>query len=227
MSKPQPDPGALRRTARVRQGGQRATATQVSLVPPRALLVDYGGVISRPQPAEAVAEMAAIAGLEVPLFIERYWQHRVPYDLGQDSREYWSAVLGAEPARDGSLERLIRLDVASWCSLNAGTLEVLNAAHRDGIALSLLSNAPHELADALDDHRALALFDHLLFSARLGAVKPDAAAFEGALEAISCDPGQVLFIDDRPANVEGAIACGLQAIVFVSAEQLRAALLER
>lgn len=188
---------------------------------PRALLVDYGGVISREQPRQAIAEMASVAGLHVDAFVERYWAHRVAYDRGLDAPTYWSAVLSDGPPDERSLERLIRLDVASWGSLNAGTLEILTAAHRDGIALSLLSNAPHELADALDGHRALALFDHLLFSARIGAVKPDPAAFEAALQAMSLDPGEVVFIDDRQPNVEGAIACGLRGILFTSAEQLR------
>jgi putative hydrolase of the HAD superfamily len=196
----------------------------MSTVPPRALLVDYGCVISNPQPDEAVAAMAEIAGLDVPTFVERYWEHRLAYDRGIDARSYWSTVLGDGEPDQRTLGRLIRLDVASWCSLNARTLELLTAAHRSGSALSLLSNAPHELADALDDHRALALFDHLVFSARIGAVKPEPAAFEAALEAMSLEPEQVVFIDDRQPNVEGAIACGLRAILFTSAAQLREAL---
>jgi putative hydrolase of the HAD superfamily len=196
----------------------------VNGTPVRALLVDYGGVISLPQPAEAIAAMAALTGFPVPEFIRRYWEHRLSYDGGADARAYWSAVLGSELTDDRTLERLIKLDIASWSRLNPHTLEVLTSAHRDGIALSLLSNAPHELADALDDHRALALFDHLLFSARIGAVKPDPAAFAAALDAMSLEPAEVQFIDDRQDNVEGALACGLRGILFESAEQLTEAL---
>jgi putative hydrolase of the HAD superfamily len=196
----------------------------MSLAPPRALLVDYGCVISNQQPDEAVAAMAEVAGLALPVFIERYWAHRLDYDRGENARAYWSRVTGNGPPDDNKLQRLIRLDVASWSSLNARTLELLTAAHRAGSGLSLLSNAPHELADALDDHRALALFDHLVFSARIGAVKPEPAAFTAALDAMSLEPWQVVFIDDRQENVEGAIACGLRAILFTDATQLHEAL---
>ena len=195
----------------------------MNATPPHALLVDYGGVISNLQPDEAVAAMAQTAGLAHEEFVERYWEHRVAYDRGADARAYWSAVIGEDPDH-AMLRRLVRLDVASWSSLNARTLELLTAAHRAGSALSLLSNAPHELADALEDHRALALFDHLLFSARIGAVKPEPAAFEAALRAMSLEPEQVVFIDDRQRNVEGAIACGLRGILFSSADQLQQAL---
>ena len=193
----------------------------MSLARPRALLVDYGCVISNQQPDEALAAMAELAGLAVPVFVERYWAHRLSYDRGDNARTYWSRVISNGPPDDAALQRLIRLDVASWSSLNARTLELLTAAHRAGSGLSLLSNAPHELADALDDHRALAPFDHLVFSARIGAVKPEPAAFAAALQAMELEPAEVVFIDDRQENVEGAIACGLRAILFSSAQQLR------
>jgi putative hydrolase of the HAD superfamily len=193
-------------------------------VPSRALLVDYGGVIANAQPDAAVAAMADVAGLALPVFVERYWANRLDYDRGIDAGSYWSRVIGDGGPDERTLERLIRLDIASWSSLNARTLDILTAAHRAGSGLSLLSNAPHELADALDDHRALALFDHLLFSARIGVVKPEPAAFEAALEVMALDPAQLVFIDDRQENVEGAIACGIRGILFTNATQLHEAL---
>ena len=60
----------------------------MTLAPPRALLVDYGCVISNQQPDEAVAAMAEVAGLELPVFIEHYWAHRLSYDRGDDARTY-------------------------------------------------------------------------------------------------------------------------------------------
>jgi putative hydrolase of the HAD superfamily len=202
-------------------------AQSVSVSPTRALLVDYGGVISLPQPAEPVAEMAALAGLDVPRFVERYWEHRPAYDRGIDARPYWTAVLGTDAIDARILDQLERLDMVSWSELNVDTLEILIRAHASGVGLSLLSNAPHALADALDDHPAMAIFDHLMFSARLGAVKPEPAAFAAALETMALEPDEIVFIDDRPDNVEGAIACGLGGIVFRTAEQLQTELCER
>jgi putative hydrolase of the HAD superfamily len=184
-------------------------------------------VISLPQPAEPVAEMAALAGLDVPRFVERYWKHRLAYDGGIDARTYWAAVLDTDAIDARILDQLGRLDMVSWSELNAGTLEILGRAHASGIELSLLSNAPHALADALDAHPALASFDHLMFSARLGAVKPEPAAFAAALKTMAREPHEVIFIDDRPDNVDGAIACGLRGIVFKTAEQLQTELCDQ
>jgi putative hydrolase of the HAD superfamily len=193
---------------------------------PLALLVDYGEVICEPQPHDTLAQMAALVRLDVPTFVERYWKHRPAYDRGLHVRAYWSAVAGREPINGGMLDELIRLDLDSWSELNDETLEILAEAHRCGASLSLLSNAPHELADLLTDHPALAIFDHLMFSSRLGLVKPDPAVFEAALKVLSREPEQVLFIDDREANVEGARAAGLRAVRFTSPAALRFDLLE-
>ncbi|MBV8988807.1 MAG: hypothetical protein JO372_09640, partial [Solirubrobacterales bacterium] len=106
---------------------------------PRILLVDYGEVVSRPQPPEAIEAMARLAGLEPERFRERYWEHRLRYDLGASAREYWSAVLGAEVGDARKLDELVRLDVAGWGHLNVDTLAVLRSAHRSGVTISLLS----------------------------------------------------------------------------------------
>jgi putative hydrolase of the HAD superfamily len=196
----------------------------VNRFPLPALLVDYGEVISEPQPAETIATLAALAHLEVDEFVRRYWKYRPMYDAGAEARAYWSQVVAPEPLGEELLERLIRLDMASWSHLNGETLELLADAHRRGHSLSLLSNAPHELAVALTGHPALAGFDHLIFSARIGAVKPEPAAFEAAVRQLSRRPQEILFIDDRPANVQGAIAAGLRAVRFTSAADLRAEL---
>jgi putative hydrolase of the HAD superfamily len=190
------------------------------------LLVDYGEVISRRQPQESVAAMARTAGLSLPVFIERYWEYRPDYDRGGSARTFWSAVRGSEVTEDRLLEELVRQDVMSWSHLNPETLDVLRQVKQQGASLSLLSNAPHELATAISDQPAFEIFDQLFFSARLGVAKPDPAAFSAALEKLSRPAGDVLFVDDRPENVEAAATAGFRALRFTSAVQLRSELLQ-
>lgn len=191
---------------------------------PDTLLVDYGEVISEPQPAELVAEMASLIGLDVPEFSERYWRLRPDYDRGEPAASYWSKMNGGDPVDAGTLEQLIRLDIDSWCVFNPSTLELLMDAQRAGRSLSVLSNAPHELGARLNNHPTLAFFEHLIFSAWIGAVKPEPEAFDAAIRKLGKEPGEILFVDDREANVKGAIDVGLQAVQFTSVEGLRAAL---
>lgn len=67
-----------------------------------------------------------------------------------------------------------------------------------------------------------ALFDgRALCSASLGCTKPDPAVYVLALERLGHPPGATLFVDDSPANVDGARRAGLRAEHVPSPAHLR------
>lgn len=168
--------------------------------------------------------MAELTDLDPDEFRRRYWYHRPAYDKGGTAEAFWSQVVAGDGIDRDRLDQLIRIDVESWCEFNRETLELLLEAGGLGSSLSLFSNAPHDLAVVLDRHPALESFDHRIFSSWIGEVKPDRAAFDAAVQRLSCRPEDILFIDDRPANVEGAIGAGLRAVQFTSPAELRAVL---
>ena len=57
-------------------------------------------------------------------------------------------------------------------------------------------------------------FDGTLISCNVHAVKPCKEIYRIFSEKYHLKPEECLFIDDAPANVAGAIACGWQGIVF-------------
>jgi len=61
-------------------------------------------------------------------------------------------------------------------------------------------------------------------SAQFGAAKPDPEVYLRCVAAAGAVPGETLFIDDSPKNVDGALAAGLAGLVFTDAAGLRAAL---
>ena len=58
-------------------------------------------------------------------------------------------------------------------------------------------------------------------------LKPDAAIFCLLCERNGLDPAECLFIDDSAANVAGARAFGMDAVVFTTPEALETDLAER
>jgi glucose-1-phosphatase len=72
----------------------------------------------------------------------------------------------------------------------------------------------------------LTIFDALVLSHEAGARKPRPAFFEYCQRLAGCAPQECLFIDDLPANVAGAVACGWHGIVYRSIEDLRRQLSE-
>jgi putative hydrolase of the HAD superfamily len=69
-------------------------------------------------------------------------------------------------------------------------------------------------------------FDALVLSHEVGARKPSAAFFEHCRRLAGCAPEECLFIDDLPANVAGAVACGWHGIVYTPEGALRRHLAE-
>ena len=117
----------------------------------RLLLVDYGEVISTPLPEDTITDLAALAGQPRAIFLDRYWQHRPAYDLGQPPAEYWSEVLARDLSRSPRVvDRLTDIDVHGWLRPNPLTLPtLLRRVRRTGIQLALLSNAPEPIAQAM------------------------------------------------------------------------------
>jgi putative hydrolase of the HAD superfamily len=54
-------------------------------------------------------------------------------------------------------------------------------------------------------------FEHVFVSSEMGCRKPDAAVYQAVIAAIGIPADQIVFMDDDPANVQGAAAVGLRA----------------
>ena len=67
----------------------------------------------------------------------------------------------------------------------------------------------------------LAHFQHHTWSCELGIGKPDPAIYTHTCERLGVAPGETLFLDDKPENIEAAASVGLNAILFQSIEQLK------
>jgi putative hydrolase of the HAD superfamily len=193
------------------------------------VMFDYGGVICTPQPDPDVAAMAAVAGVSTADFAGGYWPFRPAYDAADlTAGGYWQAVAGhlGRSFTGGQIAELVRLDIASWSHLQQGTLEVISDIRAAGHRLAVLSNAPAEMARAVERMPLARDFEHLLFSCDLRAVKPDPTCFGKALSRLGAAPHEVTFIDDRAENVAAAARLGLRAIQFTGVPQLRGALPE-
>lgn len=175
------------------------------------LLLDYGQVLCTPPPDDEWSELVAAAGADdAGRFHDLYWEHRPAYDRGDLSPErYWQVV-----APHGDLGRLRPLDVAIWLHPDTASVEAAARAAGRGWRLALLSNAPHEVADAIDELDWMQFVGPRLFSCRLGEVKPNPASYERALEQLGAEPADVAFVDDRPANVVAAARLGMRAEVY-------------
>jgi putative hydrolase of the HAD superfamily len=185
------------------------------------LLCDYGEVLCVAPPAADWRLLVAEAAWdsETADFGAAYWASRVAYDRGDlTAGAYWEQVLGRPLAPD-QLDRLIERDIAIWLHPNRASVAAAVAAKDRGFRLAILSNAPNEVAAAIDRAEWLDAFDRRFFSCRLRSVKPEPAAYTSVLAALGAEAHEVLFFDDRPVNVAGAEAVGIRAVLFEDPSQ--------
>lgn len=71
-------------------------------------------------------------------------------------------------------------------------------------------------------HDVEGIFDPIILSHEVGAMKPSSEIYEYALHKVGAAPGEVFFVDDRAENVAAAKTIGIHAVQFISAQQLRA-----
>ena len=98
---------------------------------------------------------------------------------------------------------------------------ILRALRGKGMPVFALSNFGVSTLALADRHfPALADFDRRFISGELGLVKPDPAIYARVEAETGVDPKGLLFIDDRPANIEAASARGWQTHLFEHPEGL-------
>lgn len=191
----------------------------------RAVVFDYGMVLSGPPAPAAIEQMLRITGLDAPRLNELYWADRHAYDEGKvTGLEFWRSL-----ARDGGLSlgehelaELNDWDARMWSTENRSMVEWQRLLKERGLKTAILSNIGDHVHEGLvREFNWLGRFDVLVWSYQLRIAKPDPAIYRYALEQLGVEAGEALFVDDKPINVEAARALGMKAVVFSTVERLR------
>jgi putative hydrolase of the HAD superfamily len=196
--------------------------------PPAALVLDFGGVISRTL-FETHAESERALGLPPGSLA---W--RGPFDPAGDPP--WQAMqAGRISERDYWMQRTAetgRLVGAVWTAIpqflrrvrgadpmsaiRPEAVAAIRAAKAAGLRLAILSNELDlfygpEFRVGLP---FLAAFDLIVDATHTGILKPDPRAYAAVTAGLGLPAAECLFVDDQPRNVAGARAAGMQALAF-------------
>jgi len=194
---------------------------------PKAVVLDWGGVLTLlPAPAD-LARLGAACGLSADSLQAAWLAPRQDYDRGElTAAGYWRRVGLADETR---LDDVLAADADCWARPNLSVADWLRRLKEAGFATGLLSNVPREQWMLLRDvyERWLAYCDCLTLSFEVGCAKPEETIYRHCIESLGLEPHEVLFVDDRPENVEAATVLGLEAILYEGIEQLRAELAAR
>ncbi len=197
----------------------------------KAVLFDYGMVLSGPPLPSAWEQMKAITGLDESSFHAGYWAYRHAYDRGTHSgKEYWRLVAAHSSVvvDDGQVAALIEADNDLWTQPNPPMIEWVQRLQAAGIRTGILSNLGDDMhAGVLSRFDWFDRFHHTTFSHTLKLAKPEIEIFEHAVRGLDTAPEAILFLDDREDNVVGAKIAGLQTLRYSTHEAFEREMLER
>lgn len=191
----------------------------------RAVLFDFGMVLSTSPVVSAHQCLLGICGLGSDVFDRHYWAHRHAYDEGKFTGEsYWQKVASDAGIMlsEQQIKDLIAADILMWSGINAPMLEWARSVGRAGFKTGILSNIGFELASAMEKNFPwVGEFKYTIWSCRLAMAKPDPKIFRCAQEKLGVAPQEILFIDDREENIRAAREVGFIGIVFKDVSQLK------
>jgi putative hydrolase of the HAD superfamily len=192
--------------------------------PIKAIILDYGDVISLPPDPAVMSSMAAMFGIPVERFRQFYGFFRHDYDRGAlEPAEYWNKIAESAGVHLDA-ERIAHLrksDVMMWSRLNEPVLRWVDELRGAGYKTAVLSNMHVDMVERVSNDGAWkARFDVLALSSSLGMAKPRAEIFEYCLKKLGVRPSEAMFIDDRDENIEAALRVGIAGLCAPSTEAL-------
>jgi putative hydrolase of the HAD superfamily len=196
------------------------------VVPPRALILDFGGPVLR-TPFELLRGTERRLGLPPLTFDWRgpfdpdadpLWQRLQARRIGEP--DYWAAraaefaTVTGTPGVLAMMRELFR--GPEEAIVRSEAVAAMRAARVLGCRVGVLTN---DLALFHDEEwvagiRILTEVDAVVDAARLGIRKPDPGAYRAALDVLAVPASAAVFVDDQPVNVDGARAVGIPAILF-------------
>lgn len=180
--------------------------------PIRAVILDWGGVMSNAGRAGQVGEnLAALLGL--PAEEGKRLVAGADHDLKRgltDENDFWSRIEEATGRTVAPEQRDIWIPAAQLAPHPDMVAEV-QALRAAGYLLGVLSNTHPAASDAVDSIGGYEGFDAVVASNRSAShsAKPDPAAYQEILDLLGVSARQALFVDDQDKSLRGAGEVGM------------------
>jgi putative hydrolase of the HAD superfamily len=204
-------------------------------MPPQFFYFDIGNVLLAFDHDRMIRQMAAVAAVGETAMREAILPSEDETDLqwaleaGQitenDYYEQLCKTLSVRPPR-----KELNFAASDIFEPMEPTLRLVERMQRVGLRLGLLSNTNSVHWRFFLDGRYPVLsrcFEQTVSSFEAQSMKPDSGIYRLAIEKAKVLPSDIFFVDDKEENVAGAIACGIDAVLFTGADDLEAALRER
>jgi putative hydrolase of the HAD superfamily len=192
-----------------------------------AMIFDLGNVLIEVDFLRCVRRWAALAGVDPVELRGRFHvdRHYERHERGEtDHRQYFAVLreqLGIHLADHHMAE--------GWNAVIGEELPGVGAALAQAcreLPCYVLTNTNrlHESVWEPKHRRLLAPVAGIFSSCRLGCRKPERKVYAEVIARTGLAPERILFLDDGPANIAGAAACGMQTVLVRTPADTRTAI---
>jgi len=193
----------------------------------RAIAFDLGGVFATNPPRYIIREIALKQDLDV-MEVLKAWNR------------YWTAFICGRLTEDQFFESLIRelhieghrrphIDEFKEFSRHFIAImpvqfhrikQIKDVLKKRRLKFAICSNNAREWWEYLDSDHDFSVFDVKVHSFDVKKSKPMTEIYEKLIEELKLKPEEVLFVDDKAANCDGAVREGMSAEQFTSFDAL-------
>ncbi len=187
------------------------------------VIFDLGGIVIPETWDSIIGQVAADVGVSPQRLAESIMLYYDEVIKGKRTllQVYRSVVrdLALKSSPEEVLNRHLTLYRQMSAQHDPDTVALMRRLHT-GHSLACLTNTEPEMAEISKQMGLFDYFDRSYLSIELGLKKPDPEIFVAVLMDLGCGSRDVVFIDDRKENVEGAISLGVNALQFRSVDQI-------
>jgi putative hydrolase of the HAD superfamily len=193
-----------------------------------AVIWDFGGVLTT-SPFEAFARFESERGLPVDIIrrtnANNHWENAwAKFERSELDLEAFDQLFASESLALGAEVRgkdVLPLLVGDLRPEMVEALRVVKARFKTGcITNNLPANAIGSASGrSLYIAEVMALFDHVIESAKIGLRKPDPRIYRMMIDALGVDPKHCVYLDDLGVNLKPAREMGMATIKVVNGPQ--------
>ena len=175
------------------------------------IVFDLGQVVFARDLAKCSEEFVRFFSYVAETPMPQFW---IDYDAGASDFDKMIDDLCAYRGADREYARQMVLQSIDKQETIEPTGRLIRDLKSAGYKLYVLSNMSREFIDFLRRQPVYRHFDGEVVSCEEHTVKPEPRIYEILLSRYGLDPGETLFIDDRPANLTAAQRLGIHTQLF-------------
>lgn len=195
----------------------------------KAVIFDYGNVISKAATGDASQELSKLSGVPAHVFTSVYERFRFDFDRGLISgAEMYRQLLEEDGYTEQAnnpelLQKLARRDADSWRAIHDDVVAWIHSLKEQGYKTGILSNMPTMFLELYESEiPPFVEADFACFSCRVQMIKPEPEIYYYTLDGLGIKPEEAVFFDDVQENIDAALKIGLNAFLWTGLEKAKA-----